>query len=42
MAYKSPVYHVIPVPIEKVRPNTYNPNAVAPPEIDVYKRQPYR
>ena len=26
MAYKSPVYHVIPVPIEKVRPNTYNPN----------------
>ena len=33
MAYKSPVYHVIPVPIEKVRPNTYNPNAVAPPEM---------
>ena len=33
MAYKSPVYHVIPVPIEKVRPNTYKPNAVAPPEM---------
>lgn len=33
MAYKSPVYHVIPVPVEKVKPNTYNPNAVAPPEM---------
>lgn len=33
MAYKSPVYNVIAVPIEKVVPNTYNPNAVAPPEL---------
>lgn len=33
MEYKSPVYSVIPVPIEKVKPNTYNPNAVAPPEM---------
>lgn len=33
MEYKSPVYHVIPVPVEKVVPNTYNPNAVAPPEM---------
>lgn len=33
MAYKSPVYNVIPVPIEKIVPNTYNPNAVAPPEM---------
>ncbi|HIR92645.1 MAG TPA: ParB-like nuclease domain-containing protein [Candidatus Egerieimonas intestinavium] len=33
MEFKSPVYHVIPVPIEKVEPNTYNPNAVAPPEM---------
>ena len=33
MDYKSPVYHVIPVPIDKVRPNNYNPNAVAPPEM---------
>ena len=24
---------VFPVPIEKVKPNTYNPNAVAPPEM---------
>ncbi len=33
MEYKSPVYQVIPVPIEKVKPNNYNPNAVAPPEM---------
>lgn len=30
---KSPVYGVIPVPIEKIRANSYNPNAVAPPEM---------
>jgi len=29
MAFKSPVYNVISVPIEKIVPNTYNPNAVA-------------
>lgn len=33
MEYKSPVYNVISVPIEKIVPNTYNPNAVAPPEL---------
>lgn len=33
MEYKSPVYGVIPVPVEKIKPNTYNPNAVAPPEM---------
>ena len=33
MEYKSPVYQVIPVPIEKIQPNTYNPNTVAPPEM---------
>lgn len=33
MEYKSPVYHVIAVPVEKVVPNSYNPNAVAPPEM---------
>ncbi len=33
MEYKSPVYNVIAVPIEKVQPNTYNPNTVAPPEM---------
>lgn len=31
--YKSPVYNVIPVPIEKVTANDYNPNSVAPPEM---------
>ena len=31
--YKSPVYSVIPVPIEKVHANAYNPNSVAPPEM---------
>ena len=33
MEYKSPVYNVISVPVEKVVPNTYNPNSVAPPEM---------
>ena len=33
MEYKSPAYNVIAVPIEKITPNTYNPNAVAPPEM---------
>lgn len=32
-SFKSPVYNVIPVPIEKVQANTYNPNHVAPPEM---------
>lgn len=31
--FKSPVYNVIPVPIEKVHANLYNPNHVAPPEM---------
>ena len=31
--FQSPVYNVIAVPIEKIVPNTYNPNAVAPPEM---------
>ena len=30
---KSPVYNVKAVPIEKIRANSYNPNAVAPPEM---------
>ena len=33
MKYRSPVYDVIAVPIEKVRPNDYNPNKVPPPEM---------
>ena len=33
MKYKSPVYGVTAIPIEKIKPNTYNPNTVAPPEM---------
>lgn len=33
MAYESPVYRVVAVPIEKIQPNSYNPNSVAPPEM---------
>mgnify|MGYP000061690391 FL=1 len=31
--FESPAYHIIPVPFEKIVPNTYNPNKVAPPEM---------
>ena len=31
--FKSPVYNVIAVPLEKVKANDYNPNSVAPPEM---------
>src|ERR1035437_658225 len=31
--FKSPVYNVIPVPIDKLRANSYNPNSVAGPEL---------
>lgn len=31
--FKSPVYNVIAVPLDKVRANSYNPNVVAPPEM---------
>lgn len=33
MSSKSPVYKIISVPIEQIRPNSYNPNTVAPPEM---------
>ncbi len=33
MAYKSPVYNIIAVPIDKIQANNYNPNTVAPPEM---------
>ena len=33
MEYRSPAYRVIAVPVEKVVPNSYNPNTVAPPEM---------
>lgn len=31
--FRSPVYNIISVPVEKIEPNTYNPNTVAPPEL---------
>ena len=31
--FSSPAYHIIAVPFEKIVPNTYNPNSVAPPEM---------
>lgn len=33
MTYQSPVYNILRVPFEKIEPNSYNPNAVAPPEM---------
>ena len=31
--FKSPVYDVKAIPMEKIKANAYNPNAVAPPEM---------
>ncbi|MDN6967371.1 chromosome partitioning protein ParB [Oenococcus sp. UCMA 17063] len=31
----SPAYRVIAVPVNKIKPNDYNPNAVAPPEMEL-------
>lgn len=31
----SPVYGVKPVPVEKIQANSYNPNHVAPPEMEL-------
>ena len=31
----SPVYNIKAIPIEKIQANTYNPNHVAPPEMDL-------
>lgn len=35
MSYTSPVYNVIAVPIEQIHANAYNPNSVAPPEMEL-------
>lgn len=32
-SFKSPVYNVLSVPLEKIKANDYNPNKVAPPEM---------
>lgn len=34
----SPVYNVRAIPVEKVRANAYNPNAVAPPEMALLEK----
>lgn len=31
----SPVYNVLRVPLEKIKANSYNPNSVAPPEMQL-------
>jgi ParB-like chromosome segregation protein Spo0J len=31
----SPVYKVLRIPVEKIRANSYNPNSVAPPEMEL-------
>ncbi|MDR0543823.1 MAG: ParB/RepB/Spo0J family partition protein [Odoribacteraceae bacterium] len=36
--YLSPVYNVRAVPVEKLRANSYNPNAVAPPEMKLLEK----
>ncbi|MCL1957420.1 MAG: ParB/RepB/Spo0J family partition protein [Fibromonadales bacterium] len=33
--YKSPVYNIKAIPVEKLRANEYNPNKVAPPEMEL-------
>jgi ParB-like chromosome segregation protein Spo0J len=33
--HSSPVYNITPVPVEKIRANAYNPNTVAPPEMEL-------
>lgn len=33
--FKSPVYNVVAIPLEKVKANNYNPNSVAPPEMEL-------
>lgn len=33
--FKSPVYNVLGVPFDKLRANSWNPNAVAPPEMEL-------
>ena len=37
-SFSSPVYNVRAVPLEKIRANSYNPNAVAPPEMKLLEK----
>lgn len=36
-SFKSPVYNVIPVPVEKIRANSYNPNSIPSVEMNLLK-----
>lgn len=36
--FRSPAYDIIAVPIEKIKPNTYNPNVTASPEFKLLER----
>lgn len=36
--YKSPVYSIVAVPVEKIRANAYNPNKVASPEMELLEK----
>jgi len=36
--FRSPVYNVRAIPLEKIRANNYNPNAVAPPEMKLLEK----
>jgi ParB-like chromosome segregation protein Spo0J len=38
MSFKSPIYNVKAIPVEKVRANSYNPNRVAPPEMKLLEK----
>ena len=41
--YKSPVYNVQAIPLEKIQANAYNPNHVAKPEMKLlYKTMEYK
>jgi len=33
--FRSPAYNVRPIPLNKIRANEYNPNSVAPPEMEL-------
>ena len=37
MQFKSPVYNVMAIPVEKIQASEYNPNSVAPPEMVLLK-----
>jgi hypothetical protein len=36
--FRSPVYNVRAIPLEKIRANSYNPNSVAPPEMKLLEK----